>query len=84
MLVQLRTEVSCADATLLVMGCCELTAAQAAMVEAALAVAAEGPNSAAAALPDCLQVCNLLCTVVQFSAIMLVSMFSYYHGLGSV
>lgn len=64
LLVQLRKEVVCADATRWVMGGCELTAAQAGMVEVALAMAAEGPCSAAAALPDCLKVYSSLCRFI--------------------
>ena len=56
MLSQLRKEAACAQATRRVLEGCELTSAQAEMVEAALAVAAEGPPSAEAALAECLQV----------------------------
>lgn len=52
----LRTEAACTRAADEVRQRCQLSDEQAEMVEAALALAAEGPDSLEAALPDCLQV----------------------------
>lgn len=56
MLALLRKEAACARASRQVLQGSTLSGAQAEMVEAALAVAAEGGPAAEAALSECLQV----------------------------